>query len=300
MKVLRWLIFLGLFSGCMPEAPDYSRNPDETMLAVSCGLTPDDSVHIVHVESIYGCSEFSNEDCGDLGYRGYGIEGAQVEVRIHDTTYVGVQTGEVYISYQLNFTIQSGDSIELWVTHPEYDPVWSSIIVPGEVTITHSGDAQTSTGALRFAWNVAPNAMGYDSHLYLLGVNDTSSLRIQLFDGFDPWESTTWDDPPSKERTCSVEISSVVQQVGFLMNIGELPPDFPTLYDSLFLQLEVWSLDETYYYTMLSQNAPDEYSGFSAHLTQFSNIENGVGVLGAFWITKSARIPFNRSLLTRR
>lgn len=297
MKVIRWLILMGLFSGCMPETPDYPHDLDETMLAVSCGLTPDDSVHFVHVESIYGCSEFSNEDCGDLGYRSYGLEGANVELRIHDTTYVGVQTGEVYIAYQVKVAIQAEDSVELRASHPEYESVWSSIIVPGEVTIEHSGDGQTSTSALHFSWDTAPYATGYDSYLYLLGISDTSSLRIRLFDGFDPWESTTWDDPPSKERTYSVNISSIIGQVDFLRNEGELPSGFPVMYDSLFLQLEVWSLDKAYYYTMLKQYAPDEYSGFSAPLTQFSNIEQGVGVFGSYWKSHSTPVPINKTLL---
>lgn len=55
--------------------------------------------------------------------------------------------------------------------------------------------------------------------------------------------------------------------------------------------------DALYYSNYLEQYKPDELSGFNAPVQVFSNVENGAGIVGAFWRTGPIKIDIPESLL---
>ncbi len=283
MKILLFLLLV-IFIGCFPDHSKYERIIDETMMAVSGWIQPGDSIHYIHVERLHEClSHGGYDDCEDADvHTGFGIDSALVHITIRDSVYMGVgaQIPQYYRYYATQFRAYPGDTIELMVSHPDYESVWALAIVPSDIIVNQINEIVNENAVLDFEWPDSENAVGFDSHLYLIGKKDTIVYRYQISDG--------WDERPNKRKSYSQKLGNVLEQITSLsFDTDEIIDNS----DSLFLQLDVWLLDEAYYNTMLSlYGLKEEYSGFSAPLTQYSNIENGVGVFGAYWISRSAFI----------
>lgn len=293
MRLTKILLFLFtlVIIGCFPEPPDYVRELDETTLAVSGGFRQGDTTHYIYLESLYECSDYTPGECGDLSYHGNGIDSAFVQITIGDSIYIGKQTGQYYFKYEFDFLINPGDTIDLFASHKDFESAWASIVVPNDVTVNQLNEIENENSILDYTWSESENAVGFDSHLYLIGKNDSSEYRYQLYDSYEVEKDegwiVSWDEKPNKRKSYSKILGDAIEQItAFRFDTNEIINNS----DSLFLQLDVWLLDEAYYNTMLSRYSTEEYSGFSAPLTQYSNIENGVGVICAYWISRSELI----------
>jgi hypothetical protein len=56
-------------------------------------------------------------------------------------------------------------------------------------------------------------------------------------------------------------------------------------------------LNEALYNIQRWEVQPDELSGFNAPIRVFSNVENGSGILGAFWRTASKKIIIDEEFI---
>lgn len=293
------LLAVGVFLGCQAAPPTGTASLSETTMAVTCGLDTRRDTHKVHVEELYDCSVGSSEDCEDAWLRT--LTGAEIEIARAGSVYTATPVDWWYPYYKVTIgSIEPGQTFRLTVNHPDYEPVWSEITVPDSVhfTLVSLDSLTEDVSTLRFEWSPASNAEGYDSHLFLVVETDSVAYSAQLNDYFqeEAGYSVASDFSPSRETWSEFEPAEVIRQVSFIVR-EDIPEEIILNAEQAYLILKVFSLDEGYYYSKLRERQPDEYSGFSAPLIQYSNIENGVGVFGSFWVTNSSRVAIDESLI---
>lgn len=300
IRIIVLSILFVVFFGCKAGPPTGYEPLIESTLAVSCGLHPYKNVHKVFIETLYKCSDMSSSaDCeGSYPSPIYGVN--IVIMRDNDISYVALLSPAGFPHYEINIdSIRTGDVFNLNVYHPDYDSAWATITVPDSVSFDYiSADSlDQNESTLSFEWSPAANAEGYDSHLFLILENDTNRYEIRMYDYVNIRDFTMRDDYPNKQTSLQYKIEDLTRQFSFLIAMGDVTEEQINSAEHIYLVLRVYSLDAAYYFSKLWENQPDEYSGFSTPLIHYSNIENGMGVFGSFWITESPKVFVSKDLV---
>ncbi|MBU4445248.1 DUF4249 domain-containing protein [bacterium] len=300
-----------------PTGPDTVISQE---LSANCLISPFEDTLKIFVSNWSEISEYEYEDEITSETRPnpfwdyWSVSGAEVRIAV-DGKYLPVEEDTVtdysefydiyhYYYYKFpNVNVYPGQRWELYVSHPDYGSLYVETIVPDSVEFfDQSADTiRDDSGTLNFAWTQAEGAEGYLPRLmFIAEKNDGNVWQQQIHldftyegDGVYSFSSGY----PQKERSIQYPIKTLIEQVKYFYSDdwNELG-DF-SQFDSIYIQLYVFSMNEALYHIQRWGIQPDKLSGFNAPIRVFTNVDNGSGILGAFWHTKSPEIPIKKELL---
>ncbi|HQE95745.1 MAG TPA: DUF4249 family protein [Candidatus Marinimicrobia bacterium] len=320
MVKVRFLFLISalfLLWGCPAGPPtgpstDISRN-----LSVNCLISPFEDSLKVFVSKWNELSEYEYE-YPYSDYKKYpdywSVSGAKVKIAV-DGNYLPVMEDSVkeydnfgdvchYYYYKFpNVDVHPGQHWELSVYHPDYDSLYAETVVPDSVELVEqpTDTIRESSGKLNFRWTQADGAEGYLPLLLFIAEKDDGEFWQQEI--YLDWEIYYTDGEPGgsgtsafpqKNREIQYSISSMIEEINYFIRYEW--SDFNNI-TQLYLQFYVYSMDEALYNIQRWEVQPDELSGFNAPIRVFSNVENGSGILGAFWRTDSPKIIIDKEFI---
>ncbi len=301
--------------GCPTGPPTGPYTDISRELLTNCLINPYEDTLKVFVSKWSEISEYENDDASYLTFYDYwSVSGAKVKIAVDGNT-LPVEKDTVkeynefyqiyhYYYYQFpNMEVQPGQRWELSVNHPDFDSISAEAIVPDSVILTElpADTVKEPSEKLKFTWTQAEGAGGYLPFLLFTAEKNTGECWQQEI--YLSWETSNIDDhfegegiSPNPQRSLSIqyELTNLLDEISFFCNINNPELDNLDNYDSFYLQLYIYSLNEALYNIQRLEIKPDELSGFNAPINVYSNVKNGSGILGTFWRTASKKIMIDK------
>lgn len=300
-----------------PAGPPTGPSTDiSKKLSVNCLISPFEDSLKIFVSKWNELSEYEYEfDYDYIRYPDYwSVPGTKVKIAV-DGNYLPVEEDSLkeysefwkiyhYYYYKFpNVDVRPGQHWELTVSHPDYDSLYAETVVPDSVEFIEqpTDTIRESSGKLNFRWTQADGAEGYLPLLLLFAEKDNGECRQEEI--YLDWETFYTDGEPGgsgtsafpqKNREIQYSISSMMEEINYFIRYEW--SDFNNV-TQIYLQLYVYSMDEALYNIQRWEIKPDELSGFNAPINVYSNVENGRGILGAFWRTASKKIIIDKEFL---
>lgn len=314
-RKLLLLIPIVLLFGC-PAGPPTGPDTDISReLTANCLINPYEDTLKVFVSKWSEISEYENDNASYLTFYDYwSVSGAKVKIAVdgntlpveEDTVKEYDEFYQIYHYYYYQFSnmeVQPGQRWELSVSHPDFDSISAEAIVPDSVILTEMpiDTIKEVAQKLKFAWTQAEGADGYLPLLLFTAEKNTGECWQQEI--YLSWETSNIDDhlegegiSPNPQRSLSIqyEMTCLLDEISFFCNINNPELDSLDNYDSFYLQLYIYSLNEALYNIQRLEIKPDELSGFNAPINVYSNMENSSGILGTFWRTASKKIMIDK------
>ena len=298
-----------------PTGPDTDISKN---LSVNCLISPYEDTLKVFVSKWSEISEYENYVASYLTFYDYwSVSGVKVIVAVDGNTLMVEEDTlkkydefyQIYHYYYYRFPnveVRPGQRWELSVSHPDFDSISAEAIVPDSVILTTLPvDTITeSSEKLLFAWTQANGAGGYLPLLLFTAEKNSGEHWLQEI--YLSWETNHIDGhmegggtTPNPQKSLSVqyEMTTLIEELKYFCNLDHPELDSLHQYESLYLQFFLYSLNEALYNIQRLEIKPDELSGFNAPVRVFSNVENGSGILGAFWRTASKKIIIDKEFL---
>ncbi len=296
-----------------PTGPDTDISKN---LSVNCLISPYEDTLKVFVSKWSELSEYEYEyPYSDWKkYPDYwSVSGAIVTIAVNGN-YLPVMEDSVkedediwdvchYYYYKFpNVDVHPGQHWQLSVYHPDYDSLYAETVVPDSVEFINLPDTiRDDSENLNFSWTDADGARGYLPLLSFTATNDTGKYwSIQVHsdfadegDGVYSWSSGF----PSQNTSAEYKINTMLKEIKFCYDEDKYKIGDLSQFTSFYLRFYVYSLNEALYNIQRWEVQPDELSGFNAPVRVFSNVENGSGILGAFWRTASKKIIIDKEFL---
>ncbi len=169
-------------------------------------------------------------------------------------TYNG---GDSYIT-TTPVQVDTGDTWQVLVTHPDYDTIQATTTVPGNFTITYPGPGDTVSINDSMVWTRSRGAMGYYMAFRELESRDTFYWDVLI---------------PNDSFGSNYDSLFVRLPVMFFLYTMSPPPDSPPR----ACTLRLWALDTNYYFWIM-----DDRTGLgTGENTPLSRVHGGLGVLGS-------------------
>ncbi len=318
------LIGIVLMMGCRAGPPTGIGEDITGNLALTMVIFPDSSVQTILVVPWHKCHPYSHpyfsDDCKET-----------TPVFVMDADVIVVRNGTEYPAYYVSpveedtlppwiylrypprlghnpfyevgiGTVQPGDEIHLRVSHAEYEDAEAVTTVPGPVVLENTlPDTLDATAeALIVRWRTSDKiARAFETDFRLIAEGD-SARRTLVFLGNlvveSDEQSLTYEVAYSMEKL----LDHLKDELSWLLSDDYSGPSFWDTYSRFYIAGRVFSLDEGLYYAGKVEwlGGPDKYSGFyTAPLRPYTNVENGAGLLAAYWVTESKEIFVKKELL---
>ena len=296
-----------------PTGPDTDISKN---LSVNCLISPYEDTLKVFVSKWSELSEYEYEyPYSDWKkYPDYwSVSGAIVTIAVNGN-YLPVMEDSVkedediwdvchYYYYKFpNVDVHPGQHWQLSVYHPDYDSLYAETVVPDSVEFINLPDTiRDDSENLNFSWTDADGARGYLPLLSFTATNDTGKYwSIQVHsdfadegDGVYSWSSGF----PSQNTSAEYKINTMLKEIKFCYDEDKYKIGDLSQFTSFYLRFYVYSLNEALFNIQRWEVQPDELSGFNAPIRVFSNVENGSGILGAFWRTASKKIIIDEEFI---
>jgi len=295
-----------------PTGPDTDISKN---LSANCLISPYEDTSYVFVSKWNELSEYEYEFEYDyIRYPDYwSISGAEVKIAVNGN-YLPVMEDSVkeynnfwdvnnYYYYKFpNVDVRPGQHWELSVCHPDYDSLYAETVVPDSVEFINLPDTIRDQSAdLYFSWNPAEGAKGYLPLLSFTTIDDTGKYwSIQIHSDFAYEGDGVYSFSsgyPHQNTSVGYKINTMLEEIKFCYDEDKYKIGDLSQFTSFYLKLYVYSVNEALYSIQRWEVQPDELSGFNAPLRVFSNVENGSGILGAFWRTASKKIIIDKEFL---
>ncbi len=321
--VKRGLIFiiplLSLLYHC-PAGPPTGPDTDISKnLTANCLISPYEDTTYVFVSRWSKISEYEFEDLVTPGmmtnpfWDYWSISNAEIRITV-DGKYLPVREDSVtdyqefyqiyhYYYYKFpNVDILPGQHWKLSVNHPDYDSLYAETVVPDSVVFIDLPDTiRDQSSELNFSWNPAEGAKGYLPILSFTAIDDTGKYwSIQIHADFTDEGDGVYSFSsgyPRQNTSAGYKINTMLEEIKICYDEDKYKIGNLSQFTSFYLNIYIYSLNEALYNIQRWEVQPDELSGFNAPLQVFSNVENGSGILGAFWRTASRKIIIDRDFI---
>lgn len=297
-----------------PAGPPTGPSTDISReLCANCLISPYEDTSYVFVSKWNELSEYESE----YNYIYYGdywsISKALVRIAV-DGRYLPIEEDSIadynefwdinhYYYYKFpNVDVNPGQHWELSVYHPDYDSLYAEAIVPDSAEFINLPDTIRDQSAdLYFSWNPAEGAKGYLPLLSFTAINDTGGYwSIQIHSDFTDEGDGIYSFSsgfPRQNTSKEYKIKTMLEEIKICYDEDKYKIGDLSQFTSFYLRIYIYSLNEALYNIQRWEVQPDELSGFNAPLRVFSNVENGSGILGAFWRTASEKIIIDKEFL---
>ena len=294
-----------------PTGPDTDISKN---LSVNCLISPYEDTLKVFVSKWNELSEYEYPYSNYKKYYDYwSISGATIEIVV-DGKYLPVEEDSVtgfsefydiyhYYYYKfLNVSVHPGQHWELSVYHPDYDSLYAETVVPDSVEFINLPDTiRDDSENLNFSWTDADGARGYLPLLSFTAINDTGKYwSVQIHADFTDEGDGVYSSSsgyPRQNTSAEYKINTMLKEIKFCYDEDKYKIGDLSQFTSFYLRFYVYSLNEALYNIQRWEVQPDELSGFNAPVRVFSNVENGSGILGAFWRTASKKIIIDEEFI---
>ena len=294
-----------------PTGPDTDISKN---LSVNCLISPYEDTLKVFVSKWNELSEYEYPYSNYKKYYDYwSISGATIEIVV-DGKYLPVEEDSVtgfsefydiyhYYYYKfLNVSVHPGQHWELSVYHPDYDSLYAETVVPDSVEFINLPDTiRDDSENLNFSWTDADGARGYLPLLSFTAINDTGKYwSVQIHADFTDEGDGVYSSSsgyPRQNTSAEYKINTMLKEIKFCYDEDKYKIGDLSQFTSFYLRFYVYSLNEALYNIQRWEVQPDELSGFNAPIRVFSNVENGSGILGAFWRTASKKIIIDEEFI---
>lgn len=300
-----------------PAGPPTGPSTDiSRQLCVNCLISPFEDTTYVFISKWNELSEYEYEDeyYDYTRYPDYwSISGAKVKIAVNGNYLPVIEDSvkeyeniwEICHYYYYKFPVSDvrpGQHWELSVSHPDYDSLYAETEVPDSVKFINLSDTiKDASENLNFSWTNAEKAKGYLPILSFTAKDDTGKYwSIQIHSDFtDEGDGVYSFSSGYPRQNTSVEytIKTMLKEISFRYNEDKDKIGDFSQFTSFYLKLYVYSVNEALYNIQRWEIQPDELSGFNAPLQVFSNVENGSGILGAFWRTASEKIIIDKDFI---
>jgi hypothetical protein len=201
-----------------------------------------------------------------------------------------------------NVDVRPGQHWELSVYHPDYDSLYAETVVPDSVEFINLPDTiRDDSENLNFSWTDADGARGYLPLLSFTAINDTGKYwSVQIHADFTDEGDGVYSSSsgyPRQNTSAEYKINTMLKEIKFCYDEDKYKIGDLSQFTSFYLRFYVYSLNEALYNIQRWEVQPDELSGFNAPIRVFSNVENGSGILGAFWRTASKKIIIDEEFI---
>jgi len=310
-RLLFLISALFLLWGCPAGPPTGPDTNISRKLMTNCLISPYEDTLKVFVSKWSEISEYENDDASYLTFYDYwSVSGAKVKIAVdgntlpveEDTLKEYDEFYQIYHYYYYRFpnvVVRPGQRWELSVSHPDFDSISAEAIVPDSVEFIEIPDTiKTTSDNLYFSWARANGAEGYLTLLKFTAVKDNGdywSRQIHLdFKDEGDGVASYLAGNPQQSRSIEYVLKTMLEEIKYFYSrdkdeIGNLSE-----FNSYYLRLYVYSMNEALYNIQCLEIKPDELSGFNVPINAYSNVENGSGILGAFWRTASEKIIIDK------
>jgi len=311
------ILFLTYLIHCPAEPPTGPETDIDNRLTLNCIINPKDQNQKIYLSRWYRCSEHydESEECHEeSNYETWSVKGANIEISIDSVEFMGQ---EVCINqsdrYRYGYTtyyqflspeIKPGQKWEIEVIHPDFNKIYASAVIPDSVLIIKpvKDTLNLNCEAIDFEWTLSEYGYGFLPRLYLFAIYEGRvKLLIELLPYFNVQERVGIDPSPSRKPSIKYSTKSIYDQIYDYFNLrienGWITIEDIKQYNGFYLRLEVFSMNEALYHVLRYEYKPDELSGFNAPIQIFTNVKNGGGILGAYWVTTSKEIFIDKELI---
>jgi len=282
MKKLVVLLFtLPLFFSCEKEVTNIELPEAEPKLVVGCFLSPDNSYTSVTVSTSVPIFGQNNNGSSSSSY----IENATV-VLSDGINSCQLVYDNFFMRYEVNssiFPIISGKTYTLSVTASGYKNVFASCTVPqskvatASATINQNNSSGYSSTSMKIKWtDIVGENNYYRTSIKYIGV-DLNNITDTIYQQYISYNNPVFTDKNNDggELYSSFEyLSNIGDNVYFSSSTGN--------YTLKGYEIEIANIESNYY---LYQKTLNSYAGdnpFAEPSLIYSNIQNGLGVMGAY------------------
>ena len=303
-----------------PAGPPTGPDTDISLgLSANCLVSPFKDTLMVFISKLSELSESEFEDTItpetdiNIFWDYWSVTGAKVTIAVDGHLQPVVEDSIIkyndfrktyhYYYYKFpNVDVNPGQHWELSVYHPDYDSLYAEAIVPDSVEFINLPDTIRDQSAdLYFSWNPAEGAKGYLPLLSFTAINDTGGYwSIQIHSDFTDEGDGIYSFSsgfPRQNTSKEYKIKTMLEEIKICYDEDKYKIGDLSQFTSFYLRIYIYSLNEALYNIQRWEVQPDELSGFNAPLRVFSNVENGSGILGAFWRTASEKIIIDKEFL---
>ena len=285
------ILSLILAYSCEPGNPIGSVPQKENELVIKSIFRPDKDKQ---------CLIITSTNYFNAGYKYLDYDSVNIRILINDSTiYVKPSSSEVdqlYRRYWFNKMISAGEKYTIICSHIDYKTVYGSFTVPSPVDFIRPDtiiNIQEFSDNIIFKWRGQKNTFGYYTKIYLYGSDNNNYFRLQLNDEQNHDFQHLSLPTPTKNNEYKLDKEKLIKCLKSASSI-----DCVKLTDNyeIYLYARVYSLSVGAF-MQASELNPDQLSSFNSKVNKYSNIENGEGIVGSYWITSSPTIIINKKFI---
>lgn len=300
-----------MFPGCEAGPPSGPTISIADSMAVNGLLHPNAEEQMIFLSQWYQCSQNSTQpECPSANYYDWSIVGAEVSLISGENSWTAKEEPidslsikyrrEYLSSYNLTMPgVKPGQKFTLRVSHPDYQDVTAETIIPDSV-IFEEEPCDTlipNIPELTFSWSNAENTAGYLPVLYFVGETDSCYAYQQLYSDYNIQEKSFGEPQPDEASQTTYIAEDLLEQIRYFRHQHSDRWGDINNFDIYYVTLQVYSMSPSLFQTRQYGEQPDPVSSFNAPVNIYSNITNGGGTFGSYWITLSKKIVVLKSLL---